>query len=150
MNFKLLMISIIFVGLNLNSINAQNRTQENGEKGIIFFDGSWQETLVKSKEENKPIFLDVWAVWCAPCKMLKKNTFPDEEVGKYFNGNFINISLDGEKGDGAALVKKFGIQAYPSLIILNTEGKPVAYYPGYLKPAAFLEFGKTGIEELNK
>ncbi|NOY49685.1 MAG: thioredoxin fold domain-containing protein, partial [Chlorobi bacterium] len=145
MNFKLLIISIIFVAFNLNTAKAQDRPQEADGKGIIFFDGSWQEALIKSKEENKPIFLDVWAVWCAPCKMLKKNTFPDEEVGKFFNDNFINLSLDGEKGDGAELVKKFGIQAYPSLIILNTEGKPIAYYPGYLKPADFLEFGKTGI-----
>jgi thioredoxin-related protein len=150
MSFKLLIISIVFVAINLNTAKVQDRAQEGGEKGIIFFDGSWQKALTKSKEENKPIFLDVWAVWCAPCKMLKKNTFPDENVGNYFNVNFINLSLDGEKGDGAELVKKFGIQAYPSLIILNTEGKPIAYYPGYLKPDGLLEFGKTGIEEFNK
>jgi len=61
------------------------------KKGINFFKGTYTEALAKAKEENKPVFLDVYAGWCGPCKKLKKTTFKDETVGEYFNKNFICI-----------------------------------------------------------
>ena len=118
--------------------------------GIQFFEGSWEEALTKAQTENKLIFLDVYAVWCAPCKALKKNTFPDMEVGDYFNKHYISISLDGEKGVGKMLAKKFQIQAYPSLFILDTQGNPLLYYPGYMRPNELLELGKSGIKQKEK
>ena len=31
---------------------------------------TWEEVLAKAKEENKLIFVDVYATWCGPCKMI--------------------------------------------------------------------------------
>ena len=36
-------------------------------------------------KEDKPIFIDFYATWCRPCKMLKSVTFPRESVGELFN-----------------------------------------------------------------
>lgn len=38
--------------------------------------------------------------------------------------------------------------AYPSLFILNSEGKPVVYYAWYLRPGELIEFGKAGLKNL--
>lgn len=133
----------------LRIANAQDADQ-NSKQGIQFFEGSWDEALLLAQQENKPIFLDVYASWCGPCKALKKKTFPDAEAGKYFNENFINVSMDGEKGDGIQLVQDLRVQAYPSLFIINSSGTPLVYYPGYLSPAELIELGKAGITQLNK
>ncbi len=53
------------------------------EAGIEFHVGTWQEALELAKKDNKLIFLDISASWCEPCKLLKKNTFPDEKVGAF-------------------------------------------------------------------
>ncbi len=115
-------------------------------EGIQFFEGTWDEALALAKEENKFIFLDVYATWCRPCKVLKAKTFPDAKAGKYFNENFINVTLDGEKGDGIQLARQLKVSAYPSLFILNSKGKPLVYYAGFLQPADLIELGKAGLE----
>ncbi len=115
-------------------------------EGIQFFEGTWDEALATAKKENKLIFLDVYATWCGPCKVLKSKTFPDPTVGKFFNENFINVSLDGEKGDGIKVARQLNVNAYPSLYILNDKGEPIVYFAGILNPEDLIQLGKAGIE----
>ena len=140
------LLGMLFMSLSVLSF-AQNRADA---EGIQFFERTWDEALQKAAAENKPIFLDVYASWCAPCKLLKNNTFPDVEVGRYFNNQYINVSLDGEKGDGVQVAHDLNVQAYPSLFILNSSGEPLVYFAGFLKSGDFIELGKAGIEQLNK
>ena len=135
-----------FMLSNRGNVVAQDNHSD--KQGIHFFNGSWDEALLKAKKENKPIFLDVYATWCRPCKLLKQQTFPDPDAGKYFNENFINVSIDAEKGDGVALARMLKVYAYPALYILNSEGDPVLYNTGFLNPEGLLELGKTGVTNL--
>lgn len=114
---------------------------EAGE-GIKFFEGGWDAALQKARAEHKPIFIDIYATWCGPCKMLKKNTFTDKAVADYYNTHYINLSFDGENGEGVMMAQKFSITGYPTLIILNEEGGLLKMQAGFLPPADFLEFGK--------
>ncbi|MBN2807677.1 MAG: thioredoxin family protein [Prolixibacteraceae bacterium] len=111
-------------------------------KGIHFHQGTWDEALALAKKENKLIFLDISASWCPPCKLLKANTFTNAEVGYLFNTQFINVAVDGEKGEGIALARKFQVSAYPTLLFINAEGKVVKKAMGYHPPNEFLNLGK--------
>src|SRR5436189_3874751 len=114
---RLLLILMLIIGpLCIWSV-ISGRPSSND--GIQFYEGSWSSALQKAKTENKPIFLDIYASWCGPCKMLKKKSFTDKQVGNFFNASYVNVSLDGEKGDGKILAEKFRITGYPSLIILD-------------------------------
>ncbi len=143
-------VLILGITLMIQSLLFAQDTGTNNSEGIQFFEGSWDAALTKAQSENKLIFLDVYAVWCAPCKALKKNTFPNAEVGEFFNEHYISVSLDGEKGVGKILAKNLQIQAYPSLFILDAQGNPLLYYPGYMRPNELLEFGKSGINQKEK
>jgi uncharacterized protein YyaL (SSP411 family) len=59
----------------------------------------------KAKKENKLIFVDAYASWCGPCKLMVKNIFPLKTVGDYYNSHFINAKIDMEKGEGIELAK---------------------------------------------
>lgn len=111
--------------------------------GIQFHKGAWQEALATAKKENKLIFLDIYATWCGPCKRLKANTFSDAEVGKLYNQKFINVALDGEKGEGLELAKKYAVKSYPTLLFLDNSGTIVTQTGGYHNPEEFIELGKT-------
>ncbi len=117
------------------------------EGGIQFFQGTWNEALAKSKQENKPIFLDISASWCGPCKKLKRNTFSDKAVGTYFNEQFINIALDGELGEGKELANQLAIRGYPSLFVLDSNGKTLVATAGYHDPKELLAFGASGLKK---
>lgn len=116
--------------------------------GIKFFKGSWKEVLAKAAAEKKPIFLDIYATWCGPCKLLKRETFVNKEVAKFYNANFINVSLDGEKGDGLVLAEQYRIPGYPTLFIFDSEGKPVLTTSGFLPAKDFLRFGQDALNKI--
>ncbi|MDZ4793293.1 MAG: thioredoxin family protein [Bacteroidota bacterium] len=117
---------------------------------IDFYKGTWSEAVIKAKKEKKAIFLDIYATWCGPCKMLKRQTFVDKEVVKFYNANFINMSLNGETGDGEVLAQKYQIPGYPTLIILDNKENPLHANVGFMPAKDFLKFGKEGLKKLVK
>lgn len=113
-------------------------------EGIEFFKGSWTDAKKKADKEDKLIFLDAYASWCGPCKMMARNTFTDSKVGDYFNKNFVNFKMDMEKHeDGPRLSKKYGLQAYPTLYFVDENEKKVAYSIGALSVKDLLAFGRS-------
>ena len=68
-----------------------------GEQGITFFKGSFNEALAEAKKQNKPLFVDFYATWCVPCKRMAKEVFTLPEVGEYFNSRFISLQIDAEE-----------------------------------------------------
>jgi thioredoxin 1 len=122
-------------------------TGNNPEKGIEFHQGTWQQVLEQAKKENKLVFLDLYASWCGPCKVLKSRTFPNADVGHFFNTNFINYAVDAEKGIGVELAKKFNITGYPTLLFVDGSGKLVAKTIGYHTPEQLLDVGKQVIRD---
>ncbi len=116
------------------------------EDGIQFFHGSWEEALKKAEDEKKMIFLDAYAAWCGPCKMMAATSFKDKAVGEYFNENFINFKMDMEKdGNGPRLSAKFSVIAYPTLYFVDNEEVIIHTTMGMKDAAQLIEFGKTAI-----
>jgi thioredoxin 1 len=114
--------------------------------GIQFNKDSWSNVLALAKKENKLIFLDIYATWCGPCKKLKKRTFSSDKVGAYFNEHFINVSLDGENGEGVTVSSKYNVSSYPSLYFIDGDGKIISKAEGYLNPNEIIKFGKSVIK----
>ena len=121
---------------NHNSANAPH---------INFIEGSFTEALKQAKLQNKYIFVDAYASWCGPCKMLKDNTFTNDKAAAFYNSNFINVSIDMEKGEGPGLAAQWQIQAYPTLIIFNPKGKPVLGSVGYINATDLIKLGKQAL-----
>ncbi|WP_353722552.1 thioredoxin family protein [Dyadobacter sp. 676] len=116
---------------------------KNAEKGIQFTEGSWSAILKQAKKENKVIFLDAYTTWCGPCKLLQKNVFTRDDVAAAFNGNFINVKIDMESGEGPALAKKYPIEGYPTLFFINSKGKVVKQLLGYQQPQDLIKVAKS-------
>jgi len=107
--------------------------------GINFADLSFEEAKAQAKKTGKLIFIDAYASWCGPCKMMDRNTFSDEGVGKVFNAKFINLKVDMEKSaDGPALSRMYQVTAYPTFLWVDGDGKIVKRLMGYKTPEQFL------------
>lgn len=113
------------------------------QEGISFEKGTWSEVLTKAKSQDKLVFLDAYASWCGPCKWMAKNTFPDDEVASYYNAKFVNYKMDMEKGEGPAVAKTYNVDAYPSLLFVNSDGDLVSKNVGAMGPKDFMEMGAS-------
>jgi thioredoxin 1 len=124
---------------------AQNKKAADDGAGISFMENSWNEALKKAAKENKYIFVDAYAVWCGPCKMLKRTTFKNKDVADFYNKNFINVAMDMEKGQGPELASQWALEGYPTLIIFNSKGKRVSHTIGFIQADDLLRFGKQAL-----
>jgi len=130
-NLLKISIAIFLIAFTSSTIYAQ-------ETGIKFFKGTWSELLEKAKAEKKPFFVDIYAVWCGPCKWMSKNTFTNAQVGEYANQNYIAYKLDGEKGEGPTIAKKYNLEAYPTILFFSSEGNLVGTQVGAQDSEAFI------------
>ena len=117
MKMKRYIYALVALLMFVSPLYAQENTT-----GISFFKGTFEEALVKAKQENKPLFVDFYAVWCVPCKKMAKTVFTQEAVGKYFNEHFISLQLDAEKGENVQIAKNYKVVALPSGAIKATVG----------------------------
>ena len=91
--------------------------------GIKFDKLSLEKAKKEAKSSGKKIFIDVYTTWCGPCKEMSKTTFQNDEVGDLFNKKFVNLKIDAENdADGAFVSKNFKVNAYPTLLFLDSEG----------------------------
>jgi thioredoxin 1 len=114
---------------------------------IVFIENSFDEALKQAKLQNKYIFVDAYASWCGPCKLLKVTTFNNSKAAAFYNSNFINVSIDMEKGQGPALAAQWQLSSVPTLIIFNPQGKPVLGTVGYIKADDLIRFGKQALSK---
>ncbi|MCL1666689.1 thioredoxin domain-containing protein [Elizabethkingia ursingii] len=112
------------------------------QAGIKFDEGNFSSLLAKAKKENKLIFLDAYASWCGPCKLMAKNIFTLQSVGDYYNSHFVNAKMDMEKGEGVDLAKKYNVRAYPTYLFINGDGEIVHRVLGYVEEKPFIQFAK--------
>src|SRR5438309_344808 len=113
----------LLVILHLSLVKAQDKPVN--DQQIVFIEDDWNAALKQAAAQHKYIFVDAYATWCGPCKMLKATTFKNKKAAEFYNKNFINIAIDMEKGVGPQLATQWRMQAYPTLIIFNPKGEPV-------------------------
>lgn len=100
------------------------------EKGTQFFKGTFAQALAKAKKENKKLMVDCYTLWCGPCRFMAKNVFPDEKLGKFMNEHFVCMQLDMEHGEGPERNKTFQVEAYPTFIFFDADGKEMSRFEG--------------------
>lgn len=99
-----------------------------------------EESLNKSKSEDKPIFLSVGYSACHWCHVMAHESFEDEEIAQILNTNFVNIKVDREeRPDIDEIYQKVcqlatGNGGWPLSVFLTPDQKPFyvgTYFPKY-------------------
>jgi thioredoxin-related protein len=112
------------------------------QEAIQFQELPFKELVAKAKKENKIVFIDAYASWCGPCKMMERNVFTQKSVGDYYNSNFVNARFDMEKGEGREIATKYGVRSYPTYLFLNGDGELVSQNYGYMEGSLFLSMAQ--------
>ena len=112
-------------------------------QGIEFFEGTWSEALAKSKEESKPVFVDAYATWCGPCKRMSREVFTRQDVGDFYNTNFINLKIDMEGEKHLDFQQAYPVSAFPTLFYIDAGGEVIRKVKGAQSADNFIKLGKS-------
>ncbi len=121
-------------------------------EGTQFFHGTWEEALQEAKTQRKPLFVDIWATWCGPCKRLGTEVLPQQKVGEFFNEHFICYKLQTDPQDKAEkkfvneLSNKYHVKALPTLIWVDDNGDLLHFTTGYQEADELIEQGRIALD----
>jgi len=93
----------------------------------------WEHTftgaLAEARTANKKVFIDFETDWCGPCKSMDEWIWTDAEVADLLRAGYIGVKLDGDIEK--ALVKRFAVAGYPTMIVLDASAAEVWRAVGY-------------------
>jgi thioredoxin-related protein len=114
-------------------------------QGILFVKGSYEELKAKAKEEHKQIFVDVYTTWCGPCKKMASEVFTRQDVGDFFNANFISVKLDAENEASHGFFTQYKASAYPTYFVLDADGQLLDQKVGSCSAESFIAMAKSAM-----
>ena len=102
----------------------------------------WQEwndaAFERAQSANKPILLDIGAVWCHWCHVMDGESYENEEIAALINENFIAVKVDRDERPDIDSRMQAAVQAisgqggWPLTAFLTPDGKPFfggTYFP---------------------
>ena len=90
-----------------------------------------EQVFARAKEEKKPIFMLVTAVWCHWCHVYEEKTLETPEVAEYINKNYIPVFLDYDKRKDIA--GRYEASGLPITVIMAPNGEELVSVPGYIE-----------------
>ena len=95
-----------------------------------------REMAIKS---GKLVFIDLYASWCPPCRMMEREVFSRKDVGDFMQQRFVAAKYDTDKPTGKELMKRYGSGAIPLYLVFDTQGELLGRIQGASAPKEFME-----------
>jgi len=99
-------------------------------KPMEITDGNFEAEVLQS---DKPVLIDFWAAWCAPCRMIAPIV---EELAQEYDGKVKIGKLDVDVNQQTAI--KYGVRSIPTVLIIKN-GEVADTIIGALPKTAFID-----------
>ncbi len=127
------LIFLLMLGLAAATAHAQ----------VKFETRSTDAVRALAEQRGKLVFIDLYAPWCPPCRMMDKQVFSREDVGRFMEERFVCAKYDTDKSVGRELLRRYGEGAVPTYLIFDTAGELLGRMQGGSSPEEFMEGIRT-------
>ncbi len=107
---------------------------------VVFYNGTLAAAQEKARKEGKLLFIDFYASWCSPCRLMDEYTFTDPELARYMSDKYIPVKINIDDFDGFAYKQQYNINLLPTLMIMNCDGKEIERKEEGLVPSTMTAF----------
>ena len=111
-----------------------------------------EQLLQDATANNKPVIIDFYADWCAPCREFEEIVFHHPDVVKQGDENFVMIKVDVTQGGNPLheeLLKQYKVKGVPTIVFLDSQGEERAdlRLVDFLPPNKFLNYMSSVVNE---
>ncbi|MEQ9366056.1 MAG: thioredoxin fold domain-containing protein [Leptospirales bacterium] len=99
-----------------------------------YWPGDYEAALKKARAGKRLVIVDIYAPWCGYCRKLQNEVYPSKEV-RAVTDQFVRVRIDGEKHP--ELMRKYGVRGFPTIILLDSNGKEIDRIGGYMPARPF-------------
>jgi thiol:disulfide interchange protein len=150
---RLLFFTLLGIAILPACSSNKNAAKTSGTapgEGITWVKADQLSTVLEqAKAEKKAVFVECFATWCGPCKMMDKQVFRKKVVYDYLNAHFLNYHLDVDQPEGKKIAGKYKVLGIPTVLFLDPDGKVLKRQVGLMDEGQFQDlseeaFGKMG------
>lgn len=87
---------------------------------------------------GKLVFIDLYATWCPPCRVMERDVFSRRDVGEFMDQRFVSAKYDIDKPTGRELMRRYDAKGVPTYLIFDTEGNLLGRLVGASTPEQFM------------
>jgi thioredoxin-related protein len=119
----------------ISAVAAENVPAKAASSEQLTWQTDYAAALIQAKTENRQVFLFfTGSDWCSWCKRLNKEILSTPEFARYSKEKLILVEVDFPKkrqqsatlkAQNAKLAKRYKIEGYPTVIILNSAGTKI-------------------------
>ena len=141
----------IFAAFLLTSCSSGKAVTENEEPLVSYeTEDRLSSVLDRAEAEGKVVFVDMYADWCLPCKVMDANVYGDKATAEFMNKNFINYKVNGESGEGPDLNIIYNVKGYPTQLFLDSKGKVIEQNLGALGIVGFNVLAERALSKVKE
>src|SRR5438105_1918917 len=137
--------------MSTTTLNSLSRASSSYLRSAMHQPVQWhqwgEEAFAEARRENKPMLLDIGAVWCHWCHVMDRESYDDPAIAAIVNEHFVAVKVDRDERPDidsryqAAVQAVSGQGGWPLTAFLTPDGKPFyggTYFPpseGYGRPS---------------
>jgi len=132
----ILIISFAYFTYNISLAEFTLSDKNNSYLGGLTWSRSLDKSLQLAQQENKPVAVYFWAIWCQYCARFQTDTLGNPQVKKILEEDYVLVAMDLDIDRDIA--RKYGVNYPPYVLFLDGNDNILERIPGAVDADYFL------------